>query len=84
MCLAVPGKIIEIRQAEDPLDRTGRVDFGGVIREVNLACVPQAKLGDFVIVHVGLAISVLDEEEARRTLETFRELADAAAAGNSG
>ena len=68
MCLAVPGKIISIEGTEAAL-RTGRVDFGGVIRQVNLACVPEAKLGDYVIVHVGLAISILDRAEAERVFE---------------
>lgn len=77
MCLAVPGRIVSIA-GEDPLERTGKVDFGGVIREVNLACVPEAQVGDYVMVHVGLAISVVDEAEAREMLECF-ELLDAEA-----
>ena len=68
MCLAVPGKIVSVT-GEDPLFRVGKVDFGGVAREVSLACLPQAKAGDYVIVHVGMAISLVDEEEAKRTLE---------------
>ena len=73
MCLAVPGKLLSIA-GDDPLSRTGKVSFGGILKEVNLTCVPEAKIGDYVIVHAGLAISVLDEEEASRTLEYLREI----------
>lgn len=73
MCLGVPGKILNIT-GEDPLFRSGKVDFGGVAREVSLACLPEAKVGDYVIVHVGMAISHLDEEEARRILEDLAAL----------
>ena len=75
MCLAVPGKIIEIT-GEDPLMKCGKVSFGGVIKEVNLAYVPEAKIGDYVIVHVGFALSILDEEEAQETLNYFQEMAN--------
>lgn len=73
MCLAVPGKILEMTEG-DPMMRTGRVDFGGVIREVSLAYVPEAQTGDYVIVHVGFALSVLDEVEAKKTLACFSEM----------
>ena len=73
MCLGVPGKILNIT-GEDPLFLTGKVDFGGVAREVSLACLPEAKVGDYVIVHVGMAISRLDEAEAKRTLEDLETL----------
>jgi len=73
MCLAVPGKLLSIT-GDDPLARTGKVSFGGILKEVNLTCVPEAKIGDYVIVHAGLAISVLDEEEAARTLEYLQEI----------
>lgn len=59
---------------EDPLWRMGRVDFSGAIKEVSLACAPEARVGDFVLVHAGLAISVLDEEEARAMIEAVRQL----------
>ena len=73
MCLGVPGKIVRID--ESPLGvSTGRVDFGGVSREVCLAYVPEVQVGDYVIVHVGFAISRVDEEEARRTYEILREM----------
>ena len=65
MCLAIPGKILS---AEDlGFARTGRVQFGGVVREVRLDFVPEAVTGDYVLVHVGFAISKIDEEEAHRT-----------------
>ena len=67
MCLAVPGEVVAII-AEEPL-RTGTVQFGEVTREVCLAYVPEARLGDFVLVHVGFAISVIDEAEAQRVFE---------------
>ena len=73
MCLAVPGKLLSIA-GDDPLTRTGKVSFGGILKDVNLTCVPEAKTGDYVIVHAGLAISVLDEEEAARTLEYLQEI----------
>lgn len=75
MCLAVPGKIVSINET-DPLFRLGVVDFGGVTRDVNLACVPEARLGDYVIVHVGMALSVLDEETALRTRDEMREIVE--------
>jgi hydrogenase expression/formation protein HypC len=68
MCLAVPGKILSLATG-DPLMRTARVSFGGLVKEVCLAYVPEAQVGDYVIVHVGFAISVLDESAALRTLE---------------
>ena len=66
MCLAIPGKLISCAEGESSLDRTGRVEFGGIIKEVNLAYVPDAQVGDYVIVHVGFAISIVDAEEAER------------------
>jgi len=74
MCLAVPGKLIEITNV-DSVKRAGRVDFGGVVREVSLAYTPQARIGDYLIVHVGFALSVLDEAEAKKTLEDLATLA---------
>ncbi len=73
MCLAVPGKILSIA-GDEPLLRAGKVSFGGVIKEVNLACVPEANVGDYVIVHVGFALSVVDEEEAGRVFEYLRQM----------
>ena len=70
MCLGIPGRVIEIRD-DGPL-KMARVDFGGVRKEACLAYVPEVQLGDYVIVHVGFAISRVDEEEALRTLEMLR------------
>ena len=74
MCLAVPGKIVKI-QGEDPLYRTGKVSFGGVLKEVSLAYVPDAQIDQYVIVHAGFALSVLDEEEAQETLNYIQQCA---------
>ncbi|ACY49467.1 HypC/HybG/HupF family hydrogenase formation chaperone [Rhodothermus marinus] len=73
MCLAVPGKIVAILD-EDPLTRRGKVDFGGIQKEVNLAFVPEARVGDYVMVHVGIAISVVDEAEAHRVFEYLQQI----------
>jgi hydrogenase expression/formation protein HypC len=72
MCLAVPGKIISV-SGED-LARQARVDFGGVLKEVNLAYVPEAKIGDYVLVHVGFAIGIVDEEEAAKVFGYLKEM----------
>lgn len=73
MCLAIPGKITSIND-QDSLLRTGKVSFGGVVKEINLAYVPEAKIGDYVLVHVGFAISVIDEEEAKRVFEYLEQM----------
>ena len=75
MCLAVPGKILST-SGDDPLSKTARVSFGGVVKEVSLAYVPEAKVGEYVIVHVGFALNVLDEEEARQVFECLEALGD--------
>jgi len=72
MCLAVPGKVVEIT-GEGEL-RMGKVDFSGVQRQACLAYVPEVQLGDYVLVHVGFAISRIDEEAARETLEALAEI----------
>jgi hydrogenase expression/formation protein HypC len=74
MCLAIPGRIVEITE-EGELMRMGRVDFGGVVRDICLTYVPDAQVDDYVIVHTGFAISRLDEEEARETLRLLAEMA---------
>jgi len=74
MCLGVPGKITEIYTAGGL--RMGKVDFGGVIREACLEYVPEAEVGDYTVIHVGFAISLLSEEEALASLETINELID--------
>jgi hydrogenase expression/formation protein HypC len=73
MCLAIPGKVISA-SGDEPLLRMGRVDFSGVVKEVSLAYVPEARVGDYVIVHVGFAISVLDEKEAQEVFEYLRQM----------
>jgi hydrogenase expression/formation protein HypC len=73
MCLAVPGQILEVSN-EDTLLRAGKVSFGGVVKEVNLAYVPEAKVGDYVVVHVGFAISKVDEAEARQVFEYLEQI----------
>lgn len=72
MCLAVPGRVERIIEHEGV--RMGRVDFGGIVKEVCLAYVPDIAVGDYTIVHVGFALSKIDEESAQRTLQTFREM----------
>jgi hydrogenase expression/formation protein HypC len=82
VCLAVPGKVLSVT-GDDPILRTGRVDFGGVVKEIQLAYVPEAAPGDYVLVHVGFAITILDEAEAGRVfqaLDALGALADEAAA----
>ena len=74
MCLAVPGKILSIDEGSGLLDRKGRVSFGGIVKEANLAYVPEAIVGQYVIVHAGFAISTLDEAEALRTLEYLKQI----------
>jgi hydrogenase expression/formation protein HypC len=73
MCLAVPGKILSI-SGDDDLTRSARVSFGGAIKEVSLAYVPEAQIGDYVIVHVGFALSKLDEAEAEQTLRDLAQM----------
>ncbi len=70
MCLAIPGRILEINVAEGV--RVGRVEFGGIVRQACLDFVPQAEVGDYVMVHVGFAISRVDRQEAERTYETLK------------
>jgi hydrogenase expression/formation protein HypC len=77
MCLAIPGKILSITRADEAFMNTGKVSFGGIVKEVNLAYVPEAQVGDYVIVHVGFAISTLDQAEAEtvfKYLEMIGEL----------
>lgn len=74
MCLAIPGKITEIYESGGL--RMGRLDFGGTVRECCLTYVPEAGIGDYAIIHVGFAISLLSESEALATLETLRQIGD--------
>jgi hydrogenase expression/formation protein HypC len=73
MCLAIPGKIESI-SGDDPLTRMGKINFGGILKEASLAYVPEAKVGDYVIVHVGFALSRLDEDEAQKIFEYLKEM----------
>jgi hydrogenase expression/formation protein HypC len=76
MCLAIPGKLIEITAQLDDTFRTGRVSFGGIQKEVNLYMVPEAKVDDYVLVHVGVAIGVVDEEEAKLTFKYLKDMGE--------
>lgn len=76
MCLAIPGKIQAITPADDPLQIRGQVNFSGVVKDVSLAYVPDARVGEYVIVHVGFAISKVDEEEAQTVFEYLRHMGD--------
>jgi hydrogenase expression/formation protein HypC len=73
MCLAVPGKLTQVSDVE-PLLRSGRVDFGGIFKDVCLAVLPEAVPGDYVLVHAGIAIARIDEQEAFRVLDYLREI----------
>ncbi|HET9824775.1 MAG TPA: HypC/HybG/HupF family hydrogenase formation chaperone [Chitinophagaceae bacterium] len=77
MCLAIPGKILSITNAAgDEIFRQGKVSFGGIVKDVNLSMVPGAVIGDYVLVHVGVAISKIDEEEAQKTFEYLHEMGE--------
>lgn len=75
MCLAVPGKILEVN-GEDPVFRSGKVSFGGIIKDVSLACVPEAGVDDYVLVHVGMALSKVDEEEAQEVFNYLKQMGE--------
>lgn len=74
MCLAIPGLIQSIAPTDDAITRSGKVNFGGVLREVNLAYTPEAKVGDYVMVHVGFALSVVDADEAAQVFQYLKEM----------
>jgi hydrogenase expression/formation protein HypC len=74
MCLAVPGKVVEIFDASDVAFRSAKIDFGGIRKKVNLAYTPEAEVGKYVLVHVGFAISVIDEAEAQRVFEYLKQM----------
>ena len=73
MCLAIPGKVLSI-SGDDPLTRMGKIDFSGVIKQASLAYVPEVNVGDYVIVHVGFAISRLDEDEAQKVFAYLKQM----------
>lgn len=76
MCLAIPGKIKAIESQYNGLVRMAKVSFGGIVKEASLEMVPQAKIDDYVLVHVGVAISIVDEAEAKRTFEYLEEMGE--------
>jgi len=76
MCLAIPGKIKSIESQYDNLVRMAKVSFGGIVKEASLEMVPEAKIGDYVLVHVGVAISIVDEEEAQKTFLYLKEIGE--------
>jgi hydrogenase expression/formation protein HypC len=73
MCLAIPGQLLSI-SGDDPLEKVGKVSFGGMVKEVNLAYVPEVQVGDYVIVHVGFALSIVDEQAAQQTLTDLEQM----------
>lgn len=74
MCLAIPGKVVSIENSNGM--RLGRIEFGGIVRQASLDFVPEAEVGDYVMVHVGFAISRVDAEEAERTYELLQQISD--------
>ena len=76
MCLAIPGKIVKFTDALDDVFRLAKVDYDGIQKEVNLSMLPEAKVGDYVMVHVGVAISTVDEEEALETAKFLRQMGE--------
>lgn len=76
MCLAIPGKILSITNQLDETFRYGKVSFGGIHKEVNLCMVPDAKINDYVLVHVGVAISIIDEAEAQLTFDYLKQIGE--------
>ncbi|MFZ0827575.1 MAG: HypC/HybG/HupF family hydrogenase formation chaperone [Verrucomicrobiia bacterium] len=73
MCLAIPGKIESI-SGDDPLTRMGKINFGGILKQACLAYVPEARIGDYVIVHVGFALSRVDEAEAHKVFDYLKQM----------
>jgi len=76
MCLAVPGRLEKVTIELDETFRIGNVSFEGIIKEVNLALVPEAKVGDYLLVHVGAAIGIIDEDEAKKTMEVLKQMGE--------
>ncbi len=76
MCLAIPGKITQIDNKTADIFRMAKVSFSGIIKDVNLAMIPEAKIGDYVLVHVGSAISIVDEKEAKITLDILKQMGE--------
>lgn len=84
MCLAIPGKIVSIDNQLDDTFRFGKVSFGGIMKEVNLCMLPEAKVGDYVLVHVGVAISIVDETEAQLTFDYLNKMGEVEGELNEG
>ena len=76
MCLAIPGKITTIEDTIESVFKIGRVSFGGITKKINLSLVPEAEIGDYVLVHVGVAMSIVDEEEAKRTMNFLQGMGE--------
>ncbi len=76
MCLAIPGKITAISAQLDDIFRTAKVSFGGIQKEINLCMVPDAQIGDYVLVHVGVAISKIDEDEAQKVFSYLKDMGE--------
>jgi len=76
MCLAIPGKVVELQTTDDTVNRPGKVSFGGIIREVNFCFLPKIAVDDYVLVHVGVALSKVDEKEAIETLRYLKEMGE--------
>lgn len=76
MCLAIPGKVTSIESKYDGLARVAKVSFGGIMKEASLEMVPQAKVGDYILVHVGVAISIVDEKEANQTFKYLEQMGE--------
>ncbi|MFD1314715.1 HypC/HybG/HupF family hydrogenase formation chaperone [Namhaeicola litoreus] len=76
MCLSIPGKLVKITAELDETFRTGLVSFDGITKEISLTLVPEAKIGDYVMVHVGAAIAVVDEIEAKKTFDLLKQLGE--------
>jgi hydrogenase expression/formation protein HypC len=76
MCLAIPGKVVFLQNSGDETNRPGKVSFGGILQEVNFCFLPDVELEDYVLVHVGVALSKVDENEALETLKYLREMGE--------
>ncbi len=74
MCLAIPGQITSIDNQVDEIFRMAKVNFSGIVKDVNLAMVPEAKIGNYVLVHVGSAISIVNEKEAKATMDILKQM----------
>jgi hydrogenase expression/formation protein HypC len=76
MCLAIPGRVIHIEPAFDPSLRIAKVDFSGLRKDISLSLTPEAQLGDYVLVHVGFALTIISEDEAQKTLEFLKTMTE--------